>query len=129
LSQNSFCFPDTLVYGVNPKYLISHVALQQFRTSLMYLVVIAWLYVALMMAVAEATSPVGTIIGAFFTFVLYGAGPVALVVYVMDTPRRKKVIKAREAAEMEQRPAAGSSQPDAGGETAADAVAPVRKKS
>jgi hypothetical protein len=29
----------------------------------MYLVVIAWLYVALMMAIAEASSPIGTIIG------------------------------------------------------------------
>jgi hypothetical protein len=95
----------------------------------MYLVVIAWLYVALMMAVAEANSPIGTIIGAFFTFVLYGAGPVALVVYVMDTPRRKKVIKARAAAELAKRMAAASSQPDAGGETATDTVAPVRKKS
>ncbi|HXD43037.1 MAG TPA: hypothetical protein VN649_20900 [Ramlibacter sp.] len=94
----------------------------------MYLVVIAWLYVALMMAVAEATNPAGTIIGAFFTFVLYGAGPVALVVYVMDTPRRKKAIKAREADELARRLAAASSQPDGGRETAADAVAPVRKK-
>ena len=68
----------------------------------MYLIVIAWLYVALMMAVAEATSPIGTLTGAFFTFVLYGVGPVALVVYVMDTPRRKKAIKAREAAELAQ---------------------------
>jgi hypothetical protein len=116
------------LFGVNPKYLISHVALQQFRTSLMYLVVIAWLYVALMMAVAEATSPAGTIIGACFTFVLYGAGPVALVVYVMDTPRRKKAIKAREADELARRLAASSSQPDAGGKPAADAVAPVRKE-
>ncbi|HXE50160.1 MAG TPA: hypothetical protein VN663_17390 [Ramlibacter sp.] len=95
----------------------------------MYLVVIAWLYVALMMAVAEASSPIGTIIGAFFTFVLYGAGPVALVVYVMDTPRRKKAIKEREADELAKRLAAASRQPDAGGETAADTVAPVRKKS
>ena len=94
----------------------------------MYLVVIAWLYVALMMAIAEASSPIGTVIGAFFTFVLYGAGPVALVVYVMDTPRRKKAIKAREAAELARRANVASSQPDAGGETAADAVAPVRKK-
>ena len=95
----------------------------------MYLVVIAWLYVALMMAVAEASSPIGTIIGAFFTFVLYGAGPVALVVYAMDTPRRKKAIKEREADELAKRLAAASSQPDAGGEAAADTVAPVRKKS
>ena len=95
----------------------------------MYLIVIAWLYVALMMAVAEATSPIGTVIGALFTFVLYGAGPVALVVYVMDTPRRKKIIRAREAAELARRLAAASKPPDAGGETATDAVAPVRKES
>jgi hypothetical protein len=36
----------------------------------MYLVVIAWLYVALMMAVAEATHARGTLLGAFFTFLL-----------------------------------------------------------
>lgn len=94
----------------------------------MYLVVIAWLYVALMMAVAEATSPVGTVVGAFFTFVLYGAAPVAFVAYLMDTPRRKKAIKAREAAELAQRVRAASSQPDTGGEAAADPVAPVRKE-
>jgi hypothetical protein len=94
----------------------------------MYLIVIAWLYVALMMAVAEATSPIGTVTGAFFTFVLYGAAPVALVGYVMDTPRRKRIIKAREADELARRMAAASSQPDGGGEPAADPVAPVRKK-
>ncbi len=94
----------------------------------MYLVVIAWLYVALMMAVAEATSPIGTVVGAFFTFVLYGAGPVALVVYVMDTPRRRRAIKAREAAERAQHSAAASGEPDASGEAPADPVAPVRKE-
>jgi len=93
-----------------------------------YLIVIAWLYVALMMAVAEATSPVGTVTGAVFTFVLYGAAPVALVGYILDTPRRKRAIKARAADELARRIAAASSQPDAGGEPAADAVAPVRKK-
>ena len=94
----------------------------------MYLIVIAWLYVALMMAVAQASSPIGSVIGALFTFVLYGAAPVALVAYVMDTPRRKKAIRAREAAELAQCPAAASSEPDAGGEAAADAVAAVRKE-
>ena len=49
----------------------------------MYLVLIAWFYVALMMAVAEATSPVGTVLGAVFTFLLYGALPM-LVVGVAD---------------------------------------------
>ena len=94
----------------------------------MYLIVIAWLYVALMMAVAEATSTLGTLTGAIFTFVLYGAFPVALVVYLLDTPRRKKTIKARDAAELARRTAAASCQPDAGRKAAGDAVAPVRKK-
>ena len=40
----------------------------------MHLVVIAWLYVALMMAVAEATNTTGTVLGAVFTFLLYGVG-------------------------------------------------------
>ena len=97
----------------------------------MHLVVIAWLYVALMMAVAEATNTNGTVLGAVFTFVLYGLAPVALVVYLMTTPARRRAIKAREAAEREaaiQVHAAASVSPDAGGETTADPIAPVREK-
>ena len=66
----------------------------------MYLVVIAWLYVTLMMAFAEATNPEGSVLGAIVTFLLYGLGPMALVVYLMSTPARKRKIKAREAAEL-----------------------------
>jgi hypothetical protein len=95
----------------------------------MYLVVIAWLYVALMMAIAEATSPIGTVIGGLFTFVLYGVGPVCLVVYLLRTPARRQAIRAREAAELAARADAGSVEPDAGGEAPADTVAPVRKES
>jgi hypothetical protein len=94
----------------------------------MYVIVIAWLYVVLMMAVAEATSTIGTLLGAFLTFVLYGALPVSLVVYLIGTPARKRAIKARETAELAQRRDSGSHPPDAGGESAADAVAPVRKE-
>jgi Na+-transporting methylmalonyl-CoA/oxaloacetate decarboxylase gamma subunit len=96
----------------------------------MHLVVIAWLYVALMMAVAEATNTNGTVLGAVFTFLLYGLAPVALVVYLMGAPARRKAIRAREAAEREaaMQAAAPSAAPDAGGEAAADAVAPVREK-
>ena len=91
----------------------------------MYIVPIAWLYVALMMAVAEATHTNGTILGALITFVLYGVGPVALVVYLMRAPARRRAIKAKEAAE---RATAHSLEPDAGRHAAADAVAPVRKE-
>jgi hypothetical protein len=63
----------------------------------MYIVPIGWLYVALMMAVAEATGTSGTILGAIVTFVLYGVAPVALVVYLMGSPARRRAIRAREA--------------------------------
>ncbi|MBE7369235.1 hypothetical protein [Ramlibacter pallidus] len=92
----------------------------------MYLVVVAWLYVALMMALAEATHPRGGLLGAFFTFVLYGVGPVALLIYLMGRPARRAA-RARREAEAEAA-AAASGQPGGGGEPAADAVAPVRKE-
>ena len=65
----------------------------------MYLIVIAWTYVTLMMAVAEATSPNGTVLGAVITFALYGMLPMGILVYILGTPSRKRAIKAREAAE------------------------------
>ena len=95
----------------------------------MYLVAIAWLYVALMMAIAEATSSVGTVLGAGITFVLYGVLPVSLVMYLMGTPARRKAIRAREAAELARRQAAASGPPDARGEPSAETtVAPVGKE-
>jgi len=36
----------------------------------MYLILIAWFYVTLMMAIAEATNPVGSVLGGIVTFVL-----------------------------------------------------------
>ena len=52
----------------------------------MYLVAIGWLYVALMMAIAEAISPRGTVLGALVTFALYGVAPTALLMYLLGTP-------------------------------------------
>jgi len=96
----------------------------------MYIVPLAWLYVALMMAVAEATSSTGTVLGAIITFVLYGLLPVGLVGYVLTAPARARAIKARERAENSAVETAASSnpQPDAGGKAPADPVAPVRKE-
>jgi hypothetical protein len=94
------------------------------------LIAIGWIYVALMMAVAEATSTVGSVLGAVITFVLYGVGPVALLLYILGTPARKKLRKQREAEELAawQAQQQASDAPDAGGQAAADAVAPVRKE-
>ncbi len=101
----------------------------------MYLVVIAWMYVVLMMSVAEATNTTGSVLGAIVTFFLYGVLPLVVVVYLLRTPQRRRAIKAREAAEDAAHAAgraAPSAQPDAGGEAAgaaeAGSVAPVRKE-
>lgn len=112
--------------------------LSSYRLKLLvfiHLVVIGWLYVVLMMAVAEATNTTGTVLGAIFTFLLYGLAPVALVVYLMGTPGRRRAIKQREAEAQEaarraasEAAAAGSDLPDQRGEAPADAVPPVRKE-
>ena len=65
----------------------------------MYLVIIAWIYVVLMMSVAEATATQGTVLGAIVTFFLYGVGPAALVAYLMGTPARNRANKKRAAEE------------------------------
>ena len=103
----------------------------------MYLIPIAWIYVTLMMAVAEATNTDGTLLGALFTFLLYGLLPVGLVLYFMATPARRRARDAAQAREdqtsaqaaaalaAEQAP---SGEPDASGLTATDPVAPVRKE-
>lgn len=102
----------------------------------MYLTAIAWIYVVLMMSVAEATSSNGTVLGALMTFLLYGALPLALVMYVMNTPARRRKLKATALAEdqlkVPAQPPEQSSLPDtsghAAGAVAEGSVAAVRKE-
>ncbi len=97
----------------------------------MYLVAIGWIYVVLMMAAAELTSPSGTVLGALFTLLLYGILPVALLLYILATPMRSKARRQRERdelAEASQSADSAPDQPDAGGHTPGDPVAPVRKE-
>jgi hypothetical protein len=56
----------------------------------MYIVAIAWIYVALMMSVAEATNTNGTVLGGIVTFILYGILPTSIIIYIMDAPRRRR---------------------------------------
>jgi membrane protein implicated in regulation of membrane protease activity len=88
----------------------------------MYLVAIGWMFVVVCMAGAEAVSPVGSLLGSFFTLVLYGLLPLSVVLYVMGAPARRRALKAREQAE------AASAQPDGRGHAAGDAVAPEREE-
>lgn len=99
----------------------------------MYLIVIAWLYVTLLMALAEAFSSQGSVLGAIITFVLYGLLPMALVVYLGGTPLRRRERRRQEAAERP--PTTGSAsqlEPDASGHAAGltqdTAVTAVRKE-
>ena len=88
----------------------------------MLLVAIAWIYVVLMVAVVEATSPRGTLLGAFFTLLLYGVLPLAIVSYLLMSPARKRARRAADAA------SAAPLDPDHGGHAAGEAVAPERKE-
>lgn len=108
----------------------------------MYLVAIGWLYVVVMMALAEALGPQGSVLGAGITLVLYGLLPLAIVLYIMGTPARRRAIRAAEAAELAAAAQAGSDEigsqaapseapsaaPDGGRHAAGAAVAPVRKE-
>ena len=86
----------------------------------MYLLAIAWLYVVVLMALAEGTAANGSWLGAAITFVLYGALPLGIALYLFGTPARRAA----------QRRAAASValDPDGGGHPPGDAVAPERKE-
>lgn len=101
----------------------------------MYLIAIGWMYVVLMMSVAEAASPSGSLLGAVITFVLYGVLPLSIVIYILGTPARRRARLTRQAEE--DAASAASDQPDAGsqaaagvagGRTAAPADPAVRKE-
>ncbi|MGC4079890.1 MAG: hypothetical protein QM702_23160 [Rubrivivax sp.] len=91
----------------------------------MYIVPIAWMYVVLMMALAEALSPQGSVLGAIVTFTMCGLLPLAIVLYIMGTPARRRARRAAEAAEAARASAAA---PDGGGHATGEAVAAERKE-
>ena len=86
---------------------------------MLYLVSIGWMYVVLMMSVAEALAPNGTLLGAMITLVFYGVLPLALVLYLLGTPARRRALRAAEKS---------AAQPDSGGQTPSDPVAPKREE-
>ena len=89
----------------------------------MYLVAIAWFYVVLMMAVAEATSSNGTVLGAILTFLLYGVLPISILMYLLGTPMRASARRRRDAAA-----ASTAVEPDGSGHAPGEAVTPERKE-
>ena len=51
----------------------------------MYIVAIAWLYVVLMMSLTESSAVAG-----IATFVFYGLAPLALFLWLIGTPQRRR---------------------------------------
>ncbi|WP_052369194.1 hypothetical protein [Serpentinimonas barnesii] len=111
----------------------------------LYVIVIAWLYVVVLMAASVATSPTGTLFAAIMTLFFYGLLPLALMVYLMTGPLRRKAHQEAEAASNGDEASADSPPPsspetspdsgpasDAGRHAPAaaepSAVAPVRKE-
>ena len=70
----------------------------------------------------KRTSRDGTLLGAFFTFLLYGVLPLAIVLYLLGTPARRGA--RGQARGRPQR----ALDPDGGGHAAGDAVAPEREE-
>ena len=97
----------------------------------MYLVAIGWMYVVVMMSVAEALSSQGTVLGAVITFLLYGLLPMSIVLYVMGSPMRRRKRLAAEAAALQaesRAPDAVAVAPDGGGLPAGGAFPAEREK-
>ena len=97
----------------------------------MYIVAIAWMFVVVLMAAAEATSSQGTVLGALITLLMYGALPLGLVLYIMGTPARRQrraFLEAQQLAAQQAEPPTPSAQPDRGRMAAGDAIPPEGKE-
>ena len=84
----------------------------------MRIVAIGWGYVVLMMVLAEALGPSGSVLGAIVTLLLYGALPMAIVLYVGGARSRARA----------RRELLRDLDPGGGGHAAGDAIAPIREE-
>jgi len=86
----------------------------------MYLLAIAWLYVVVLMALAEGLATNGSWLGAAITFLLYGALPLGVCLYLVATPARRAA-RRRAATSI-------AGDPDGGGHATRDPVATEREE-
>jgi len=85
------------------------------------IVAIGWAYVVLMMVLAEALGPGGTVLGAIVTGLLYGVLPLGIVLYIAGARGRARA--RRRAAE-----SLRDGYPGRGGHASGEAVPPVREE-
>ncbi|MEO7007711.1 MAG: hypothetical protein ABI156_01060 [Caldimonas sp.] len=94
----------------------------------MVVIAIAWIYVVLMMAAAEATGSGGSLLGAFFIVLGYGVLPLSIALYLLGTPARRARQRAAEATAAAAARSAAALDPDRGNHATGDAVAPIREE-
>ena len=90
-------------------------------------VAVGWLCVTVVMAMAEASSPQGTVIGALVTLWFFGFLPLGLVLYLMTSLSRAKVRRAAAAAQAAESLPASGPQADQGGHAAGGPVTAERE--
>jgi hypothetical protein len=88
-----------------------------------HIVAIGWAYVVLMMVLAEALGPGGSLLGAIVTATLYGVLPMGIVLYIGGARARARARRALEAAAV-----SGDVDPGGGGHPAGVPIAPVREE-
>ena len=86
----------------------------------MTVVIIAWMYVVLMVAIVEAVGSGGSLLGAAMTLLWWGVLPVSIVAWLGRAPARRAARKAAQAS------GDASIHPDGSGHAPGDAVAPER---
>ena len=57
---------------------------------MLYIVAIGWMFVVVMVSVAEALAPQGSLLGAALTFLGWGVLPLSVVLYILGTPVRRR---------------------------------------
>ena len=86
----------------------------------MQIVALGWAYVVLMMVLAEALGPGGTVLGALVTLLLYGVLPLGIVLYIGGARSRARARRLGQALD--------DVDPGGRGEAAGEPVAPVREE-
>ena len=85
----------------------------------MIVVAIGWMFVVGLFALTQAASPQGSLLVALLLLVGAGVLPLAVVLYVMGAPGRRRRRRAQDAL---------GADPDAGGHAPGDAVAAKREE-
>ena len=112
---------------------------------MLHIVAIGWMFVVVMVSIAEALAPQGSVLGAALTFFGWGVLPLAIVLYLLGTPLRRRARRAAATAgagpllgrpsapaggreQSEPRGPVSAAQPDGGGHAPADVVAAKREE-